>query len=295
MRKLLLALGLALWAGPALAVVTTTIMPNAAYTGLITDQRIITSAAFTAPRTLTLPAAGGTCIGQTCPPFSLEFYDAAGTLTSTNTLTVAPATGDTINGSATSLVFASPNVKIIMVPISGTNWLVVATVNGGGVNPGSSTGDNACTGCIGEFVSSITGPAASASAAPVNGAVTTSSPLLTTTAAANVTQVLLTPGDWDCRAEVTLAAQGSGAVTTFSAWTSTANQGSIPNNTLGFSLNHSYASLQAASVTSPAWALTPQSTRYSFSSTTSVFLNAVATFSAGTVGATGDLDCRRAR
>jgi hypothetical protein len=302
MRKLLFALaaGLALWAAPAGAVVTTTVMPNAAYTASITDQRIITSAPFTASRTLTLPAAAGTCIGQTCPPFGLEIFDAAGTVTATNTWVIAPATGDLINGSSSSLTFTTPNVKIIAVPISGTNWLVTATVNGVGVNPGTTIADNACTGCIGEFISSRTDQLINSSAAVVNGSVVTSAPLLTTTVPSNVTQVLLGAGDWDCRGATSFGGgtSNAAAATIFSLWTSTQGGTASPpaqGTNAGATLNHSYVSIQAASVTSPNWALATAPTRYSLAAATSVFLNTVATFSTGSPSIMGTLDCRRVR
>jgi hypothetical protein len=184
----------------------------------------------------------------------------------------------------------------------GQNINITGSLTAGGQisGGGSTTNDTACTGCIGEFISSRTDLAANASAGVTLGSVVTSAPLLTTTVVANVTQVLLTAGDWDCRGDVALqvATGGGAAVTTFAAWTSNQNQTFAPplNGTVQASVNNrSYVALQAASVTSPGWAIGPQVTRYSLAATTSIFLNTVATFSAGTVGAVGDLDCRRAR
>jgi hypothetical protein len=70
---------------------------DANYTILNTDRTVQTNAAFTAPRTWTLPAASTLNAGQ-----SLCIYDKQGTLTTTNTLTISRAGSDTING-ATSI------------------------------------------------------------------------------------------------------------------------------------------------------------------------------------------------
>src|SRR5882762_328272 len=123
MKRLLLLFSLCLGLlSPAWAVVNSTTMGNANQTASATDQRIWITVAFTASRTLTLPAAGATCIGQTCPPFQLEVSDQSG-VNGAFTLTIAPASGDTINGSASSLVISSVGQRIQLIPISGTNWI----------------------------------------------------------------------------------------------------------------------------------------------------------------------------
>lgn len=71
---------------------------DADYTVLATDRTVVTSAAFTNPRTFTLPAANAVNAGQ-----MLVISDLAGGVSATNTLTIARAGSDTING-ATSLV-----------------------------------------------------------------------------------------------------------------------------------------------------------------------------------------------
>lgn len=130
MKKLLLALAVACGlASPAAAVVNVTTMGNVNYTALNTDNRIQLTVAFTAARTLTLPYAAGTYIGQGLPAQgpaaaagSLEIVDTIGAVTSAFTLTIAPQSGDTINGSTASLVIAAPGDRVILIPISGTNW-----------------------------------------------------------------------------------------------------------------------------------------------------------------------------
>lgn len=125
MKRLLLALALA-WglSAPGLAVTPATTVGNAAYSILNTDTVINTTTTFTAPRTWTLPYAGGTCIGQSCaPPAStLQIIDVAGAISQLNQLIIAPQTGDTINGNAGSLIISGAGARVTLYPTSGTNW-----------------------------------------------------------------------------------------------------------------------------------------------------------------------------
>lgn len=285
MKKLLsLVLGLALWAAPAGAVVQTTLIGNAAYTILASDQRVVTTIAFTTSRTWTLPGAAATAIGQgtvnTLTNYAtvLEIVDAVGAITATNTLVIAPASGDTINGSSTSLTFTTPNVRVQLVPLSGNNWIATSWIDGAGINTGTNTNDNACAGCVGEVIQSTA----------------TSAPLLSTTVPATVQSTTITAGDWDCRGSVNYVSSG-GATTVFTVWTSSTAPPAIPNVSAVNNNQPSVQSIQTASIISPAWALTAGTMRYSVAAATSVFLAAAATFSTGTPSASGILQCRRAR
>lgn len=122
MKKLLLALWLALLAAPAFAVTSATPVGDAAYTILSTDQRLITTTVFTAARTWTLPYAGSTCVGQTCPTTALEINDVAGAFSQANQLTITPQFGDTINGNTGSLIISGAGARLSLVPTSGSNW-----------------------------------------------------------------------------------------------------------------------------------------------------------------------------
>lgn len=125
-----LPLGLGLWLGlfaPALATTPGTTVGDAAYTILNTDVRIFTTTTFTAGRTWTLPYAGGTCIGQTCPATVLEINDLAGAFSQQFQLTIAPQTGDTINGNAANLIISGAGTRVILTPTSGTNWQALVT------------------------------------------------------------------------------------------------------------------------------------------------------------------------
>jgi hypothetical protein len=177
MKRLLLLAFLA-WAAPAQAVVPFTQVGDAAYSITNTDTYVTTSTAFTSGRTWTLPYASATCIGQTCAPAAnqLVIVDGAKTLTSTNTLTIAPQAGNTINGNAANLILSAPGVRVVLIPTSSTNWQAVVS---------------------GDYRSSSVA-AASAVA-------------LTTGTAANITSIALSQGEWSCSANTarTLAASTS--------------------------------------------------------------------------------------
>lgn len=125
MRRL--ALGLWLLLGlllPVAAVQQNTPVGNANYSVTPTDTWLTTTTAFTTPRTWTLPYAGGTCIGQNCaPPASqLTILDTANAFSVASPLIIAPQSGDTINGSASSITIPDTGTRVLVVPTSGTNW-----------------------------------------------------------------------------------------------------------------------------------------------------------------------------
>jgi len=131
MKKLLLAL-IFLWISPALAVDPVTSFFDQDLTLGINDTKVITRSAITAPRTITLPKAGSTNIGQGGQALgyaqTLEFFDTLGTVGATNTLTFTPSSGDTINGSASSIVINYPNAHITIYPLTGSNWYLIQQI-----------------------------------------------------------------------------------------------------------------------------------------------------------------------
>ena len=72
---------------------------DANYAVLTTDRIVRTTAALTTPRTWTLPAASSFVAGQ-----RVSIQDAAGGVTTTNTLTIAVTGGDLIDGASTLLL-----------------------------------------------------------------------------------------------------------------------------------------------------------------------------------------------
>lgn len=283
MKRLLFGLlALALWAAPAQAVVQSTTMGNANLTASPTDQRIWITVAFSATRTLTLPQAGATCIGQTCSPFVLEVIDQSG-VNGAFSLVIAPASGDTINGSTSSLTITSAGQRIQLIPVSGTNWVATITPNG----LGTATNDNACTGCVGEFVSAeLT-------------SLTTGGVVLANATTLGITGLTISAGDWDCRARANLNTAATTTVSAFSAWTSSTSGGAW---TLGaadsgaqvtLSGLMSPANAQAQSAYTLKMGLEP--VRYSVAAATSVFLNINAGFGTAAASGYGFLGCRRMR
>lgn len=124
MKKLL---WLCLWLGliaPAQAVVQQTTVGNANYSILNTDTTVVTTTAFTANRTWTLPFAAGTCIGQSCAPpaNALVINDLAGAIAWNHTLTITPQSGETINGQTGSVTLSAAGAQATLAPTSGTNW-----------------------------------------------------------------------------------------------------------------------------------------------------------------------------
>lgn len=94
---------------------------DAAYTILTTDVLVYTKGAFTAPRTWNLPSAAAYGAGRI-----LRVVDVAGTLTATNTLTLARAGSDTING-ATSAVLSTARQAYLLVNDGISLWTIIAT------------------------------------------------------------------------------------------------------------------------------------------------------------------------
>lgn len=95
----------------------TTTVGDADATIAATDRVVITSATFTNPRTWTLPAANALNAGQV-----LIVADAQGTVTTTNTITLARAGSDTING-ATSAVIKIPYGLAILWSDGTSKWI----------------------------------------------------------------------------------------------------------------------------------------------------------------------------
>lgn len=122
-----------------------TLVGNAAYTILPTDQRVLTTTAFTASRAWTLPSAGATCVGQQgCRVNELEIYDAAGAVTTAFPLVLTPASGETINGASTAISIVIPNSRARLMPTSGSNWSLSITMPASGSAVGTPKVFYAC-------------------------------------------------------------------------------------------------------------------------------------------------------
>ena len=94
---------------------------DTAYAILSTDRYVATSAALTAPRIWTLPAANSVNAGQ-----SLIIADQAGGITGTNTLTIARAGSDTINGGSSPIVMNVAYSAMKLVSDGTSKWTATA-------------------------------------------------------------------------------------------------------------------------------------------------------------------------
>lgn len=137
----------------------------------------------------------------------------------------------------------------------------------------TATNDNAVAGTIGEFSSSLV-----AVGSPVS---------LTTATAANITSLSLTAGDWVCYGSINFA----GASATVTARQGSINTTSATQKTDGSEVNNEVATTTATQ----KHAISIPGIRVSIASTTTVYLVATATFSAGTVTGYGRLAARRVR
>jgi hypothetical protein len=161
--------------------------------------------------------------------------------------------------------------------VSGTDANIIYTINGKGTGgvalEGTTAGDNAIAGYVGEFISSVIAAASATS--------------LTTATAKNITSISLTAGDWDVEGNVDFPGITVGA-TNLSGWISLASA-TLPDSSL-------YASLNTGTPIfgSPSGFCVPK-IRVSITSTTTVFLSARATFASGAATACGGIFARRIR
>lgn len=252
-----IALALGLAAHIAWAVVPITRVGDAAYSITATNTNIQTTTAFTAARTWTLPFAAATCIGQSCQPAAnqLQILDTAGAITATNTLTIAPQSGDTINGNAANLILSAAGVRVILIPTSANNWN--ATVYG----------DYRSTSVL------------SASAVA-----------LTTKTGKTIGSISLSQGLWNCNGALTrkLAATTSVTQLKTSISTTTDTSGTLDAGTaVQWSTAANVMAADTTQVIGPV-TLTPIAT-------TSYYLVAEDTFTVDTNAGYGQLNCRRVK
>jgi hypothetical protein len=154
-----------------------------------------------------------------------------------------------------------------------TNAVNRVIVDAGGVDlQGTTTNDNAATGYVGEYVSSTVSSGSAIS--------------LSTGTAANVTSISLTAGDWDVNAYTLF---GGGAVTSTGIVASI----STTSATIAGDSNTKYET--AVQNGSSALTVIPPQVRVSVSGTTTVYVVARQTFSAGAPTAWGGISARRSR
>jgi hypothetical protein len=217
--------------------------------------------------------AGGTHLGGNGSALTLtsgpggSATGASGTRTggSSGAITIetgAIGTGATANGTAGAVIFKIGGTEKGRFTASGN---LSAT--------GTITNDDAASGYIGEYVSSLIASGSAVS--------------LTTATAANVTSISLTAGDWDVSGNINYIATSATITETIGGISSTS--ATVPTGG-----SEVYSGLQCTTTTLKS-GVTLQSNRFSLSGTTTVYLVAKTTFSAGTVTAFGKISARRVR
>lgn len=160
--------------------------------------------------------------------------------------------------------------------IADTTGSLSRSGNGGIPLQGTNTNDSAAAGYVGEYVESVITSGSSVS--------------LTSGIVANITSISLTAGDWDVFGSVSFLPTASTSVTSL--------VGSLSLTTAALSSPYVFNDRSAAFVsggTSPLAGYNLGRLRVNVSSTTSVFLVAVAAFTASTLGGFGFINARRVR
>ncbi len=139
---------------------------------------------------------------------------------------------------------------------------------------GTITNNNATTGFVGEFVSSVIATA-SAVATTVN-------------TATNITSISLTAGDWDVWGNVTLVTKVTN-ITQFLGWVSSTSA-TLPDS----SLYGNFSLVDADKIATASGVCAPQ-LRFSLAATTTIYLSSQQAGSAGAGSVCGGIYARRAR
>ncbi len=277
MKKLLLTLlGASLLAGAALierswAVLTPqTLVGNVAYSILVTDVNIIPIVALTTNRTWTLPSAGASNLTT-----NLTIIDSQNNVGGANScIVIAPASGETLNGSSNSITFCGTGGKAVITPTTGTNWQV--SILAAGQTQGTTTNDNAGAGFVGEVITT--------------NVTLSNAKQITTNSSITLGSVSLTAGDWDCRGTAAHQLSATTTATKLSASLVTTDgvlgiQGTDGTTTV----------VPASAISTSGVDLKMGPVRESLASLTTVFLVDGATFATSQLWAYGSITCRRMR
>lgn len=192
--------------------------------------------------------------------------------------TVGKINGVTLSGLATGLLKNTTGTGQPSIATAGTDYLAPAAIGttvkayyAPGQEPATATNDNAAAGKVGEEVQSLIA---------IGSAVS-----LVTATGNNVTSISLTAGDWDVEGNVNFSSSGA-TVTASVAGISLTSITPPTDGSEGYSGVLSATAIESATL--------PRK-RVSIASTTTVYLTAKATFTAGTVTSFGAITARRAR
>jgi hypothetical protein len=188
----------------------------------------------------------------------------SGTITFAGTLAVA-------NGGTGSATQNFVDLSTTQASIAG-----VKTFTGQLIGKGTATNDSAASGYIGEYVSSTVAFGSAVS--------------LTSASASNITSISLTAGDWDVWGNVGFAPSGITSYTSQSAYiTTTSVTDPGPPNGGAYATNNPTGNGGGFNVLSGLY------TRISLSTTTTVYLGALVSWTGGTMKAYGAIGARRVR
>lgn len=237
------------------------------YAILDTDRAKIITAVNAAAQAYSIAAAGAASAFQ-----AGWFADVQNNSTNVaGIITVTPTTS-TINGASTLKIQPGQYVRIVS---DGTNYQVYGLANGRQLL-GTTTSDNANTGCIGEYLVSTIN----------NGA----GPSLTTATSANITSISLTAGDWDVFGVFGITGTAT-ALTAVQASFSTTT--ATMNNSGNAVINDFYNGNNVFAQTAIAKPMPVA--RFALASTTTMFLVTNSTFTGGTATGWGTIAARRVR
>lgn len=208
----------------------------------------------------------GKFTGNNLPSIVTGFLDVNGNLWISQGATASAVNYVDIINSATG--------NPVQMVSSGTDTNIILELQGKGTGgaavQGTSTNDNASSGYVGEFIFDVI---PNASAVPLSDSVF-----------ADVTSISVPAGDWDITGNVWIAA--SGPVITGSNMFSNIVSATQPDISLVNALSGSVMINVALSI---------PSVRYSFSTTTTIYLSCGASFASGSANARGGIYARRVR
>lgn len=185
-------------------------------------------------------------------------------------ITIGSNSAGSENGNLDFYTKKATTAAASVMTIDSVGTLIVGAANN---IKGTATNNNATAGNIGEYTSSLVASGSAVS--------------LTTATTANVTSISLTAGDWDVVGNINYI--GTTATVTGKIAGITSTSATMPTDG-----SEVYSGVQMTVVTATD-GVSVSSKRFSISGTTTVYLVAQATFSAGTVTAFGGITARRVR